>query len=94
VRGWDLEFESGLLQQRVRNELLVGSSPFPSRGESANFGSAGGFDADRSRPLNALSRPPQTTAARHPRPTYWATWDNGMSLLAENGGKVPDDLKS
>src|SRR5882762_8242211 len=37
-------------------------------------------DADRSQPLNALSRPPQTTAARHPHTTYWATLDNGMSL--------------
>jgi K+ transporter len=31
------KFESGFLQQRVRNELLVGSSPFSSRGESALF---------------------------------------------------------
>ena len=38
-------------------------------------------DAGRSQPLNALSRPPQTAAARHPHTTYRATWDSGMSLF-------------
>jgi len=37
-------------------------------------------DADRSQPLNALSRPAADDRRTASSYTYWATWDNGMSL--------------